>query len=312
MKRSDSIARAVLGYAFLGCVWILVTDRLVAWLWPRLAEYHQFQSAKGILYVLITAMVLSHVWRRWAAAWYAATQRSQLAEMALQESQKMELLAVLAGGVAHDFNNLLTVIAGNLDALPATTPEEQEAVEEVREASQRAVALTRQLLDFARKREGVRIPVDLAGAVADAAKLIRRILGKQIELRLNCDAGAPAILGDPNKIQQILLNLAVNSRDAMPQGGTLSIRTRWDGADRIVLEVHDNGCGIPSDVVPRIFDPLFTTKEAGQGTGLGLSIVRTLVEQHGGRVEVSTGAGEGTTMKMEFPTLATHQTSPGL
>jgi len=254
---------------------------------------------------------------------YVAVKRDVTREMAiedqLRQSQKMEAIGQLAGGIAHDFNNLLTAICGNASLLllhpPPAAGEVTDCARQIVEAAERGANLTRQLLMFGRKQIIQTVPLDLNTVVARMTQLLKRILGEDITLVSNHADRLPAIQADPGMMEQILLNLAVNSRDAMPGGGQLLIATGTEilepetpgpdpaapAAVHVCLRVSDTGCGITAEHLPHIFEPFFTTKEVGKGTGLGLATVHGIVQQHHGRITVSTEVGRGTTFRIYFP-----------
>ena len=245
------------------------------------------------------------------------TDRKSL-EQQLWQAQKLDALGSLAGGVAHDFNNLLTAIIGYADILRddlgADSPHTDD-LNEIIKASDRATALTRQLLAFSRRQPFDPKPMRLDDRVADMEKMLRRLLGPPVHLVTASDTDLAAALADPNQIEQVVLNLAVNSRDAMPQGGTLTIETRNVRLDEpyahgssavppgayVMLAVSDTGAGMSQETLGRIFEPFFTTKEKGKGTGLGLSTVYGIVKQSQGHVLVYSEVGVGTTFKCYFP-----------
>lgn len=242
-------------------------------------------------------------------------------EAQLRQSQKMEAIGLLAGGVAHDFNNLLTVIGGNAAFLLLDShfqnAENAGYVRQIAEAAERASSLTRQLLMFSRKQVIQLVSLDLNESVAQMTKLLQRVLGEDIAFVSNYAANLPHIQADSGMIEQILLNLAVNSRDAMPKGGKLTITTGTEtlapeltGPNSLSppglyvhLAVADTGCGIAEADLPRIFDPFFTTKETGKGTGLGLATVHGIVQQHNGRITVTSELNRGTRFNIYFPAL---------
>jgi two-component system, cell cycle sensor histidine kinase and response regulator CckA len=235
----------------------------------------------------------------------------------LLQSQKMEAVGRLAGGIAHDFNNLLTVVQGQTRLLRdglLHDDEVPEALEQVLRAADRAATLTRQLLTFSRKQ--IRQPrvLELNRVVAEMEPMLRRLLGEDLDLLTELGPAVGSLCVDPGQLEQVLLNLAVNARDAMPEGGTLTIRTREERrtgtrsavsepvpAEFVVLEVADTGCGMEPELVTRIFEPFFTTKEVGKGTGLGLSTVYGIVEQSDGWLEVESAPGEGALFRIGFP-----------
>jgi signal transduction histidine kinase len=223
-------------------------------------------------------------------------------ERQLQEAQKMEAVGRLAGGIAHDFNNLLTAISGygelalmKLDGAPA-----REYVEEMQRASERAAQLTRQLLAFSRRQVLQFEVVDLNAVVADLERMLARLLGVGIELDVRLDASLAPTKADPGQLQQVVLNLALNARDAMPDGGTLAIATANVGPN-VVLTVSDTGEGMDEETLARVFEPFFTTKPAGEGTGLGLATVYGIVKQTGGDVSVRSARGSGTIFEVSLP-----------
>jgi PAS domain S-box-containing protein len=231
------------------------------------------------------------------------TDRAQLEEQFLQ-SQKMEAVGRLAGGVAHDFNNLLTIIIANARMLAAVASpgELPGALDEIRAAGERAAGLTRQLLTFSRKQTPVLVTLDLNASVMGVFGLLRRVLGEDVEITTILMKGLPPIHGDSGQMEQVLMNLAVNARDAMPDGGTLSISTsRGDRPDTVVLSVSDTGTGIDEATKLHLFEPFFTTKDVGKGTGLGLATVYGIVRQMGGEITVESAQGRGARFDITLP-----------
>lgn len=238
------------------------------------------------------------------------TERKHLEEQ-LHHSQRMEAVGRLAGGIAHDFNNLLMVITGYsnmlLDGIRTGDPARQD-LEQVVKASERAADLTRQLLAFSR-RQGVRSSVvDLNLLVDDMDRMLRRVLGEDIELVVKLAPGLKTVQADPGQIEQVILNLVVNARDAMTSGGQLLIETKsaeLPGAEYVILSITDTGIGMEPHVASRVFEPFFTTKQ--HGTGLGLSTSYGIIKESGGDVRVHSTPGKGTTFYIELPIAAQRQ-----
>lgn len=221
----------------------------------------------------------------------------------LLHSQKMEVVGRLAGSVAHDFNNLLGVINGTADLAAMSLERGHPArvdLETIRQAGERAAALTRQLLAFSRKQVLAPQVLDLNRVVGELASLMQRLVGETIAVIVRPLARQPLVLGDAGQMEQVVLNLVVNARDAMPGGGTITIMTRDAGTD-VALSVADTGTGIDPAIRPRIFEPFFTTKDSPRGTGLGLSTVLSIVEANGGRVDVDSRPGFGATFTVTWP-----------
>ena len=239
----------------------------------------------------------------------------------VQQAHKMEALGRLAGGIAHDFNNLLTTIGGNssfvLELIPAGDPK-REPLDDILAACDRAARFTRQLLAFSRKQVLQPASIALADVVGDMHEMLSRLLGPEFQLIVDVVPELPPIASDRGQIEQVVMNLVVNARDAMPGGGPISVRARLatldDGdaiarmpsrsAKVVVLEVADKGVGIPDEIRERIFEPFFTTKERGKGTGMGLAMVYGFVRQSGGHIDLASGTGDGTAFRIYLPAVA--------
>ncbi|MCC6930835.1 MAG: PAS domain S-box protein [Gemmatimonadaceae bacterium] len=273
--------------------------------WVRGTGYPETERPEGVI--------------RWNGIFLDVTDLKEL-ESNLLQAQKMESVGRLAGGIAHDFNNILTAIRGNVDLLLETLAHGDERVEEVteiRDAAERASTLTRQLLAFSRKQFLQPRELDLNSLVRDVEKMLRRVIGEDIALLTVPGDALGLVRADPGQVQQALLNLVVNARDAMPEGGLLTIDTRnvrltsTEGAamglspgEYVSLVVRDTGTGMTAEVRSRIFEPFFTTKPQGKGTGLGLATVYGIVQQSGGTITVESEPGRGSTFRLFFPRVA--------
>ncbi|WP_051809428.1 hybrid sensor histidine kinase/response regulator [Actinoplanes subtropicus] len=240
------------------------------------------------------------------------TERKSI-EAQLQQAQKLEAVGQLAGGLAHDFNNLLTVIDGYAALLIAEAgPSAQGDLAMIRDAAARASALTRQLLTFSRAQTARPQVVDVADLVAGVEVLLRRLIREDVDLLVTPAAAPTPVRVDPGQLEQVLVNLAINARDAMPAGGVLTIgteRVTSSTGDEVLITVTDTGCGMTGEVAARVFEPFFTTKDQGQGTGLGLSTVYGIVTRAGGRIRVDSRPGEGATFEVRLPVAAAPATA---
>jgi signal transduction histidine kinase len=343
-------------YVGLAGVWILASDSILVRLFPDAASRHQFSVIKGLAFVTLTGAVLfllvraqvhklegqrnraeasnAELRQRDAELRHSLAERQRLydelearahhstsLEAQLRQSQKMEGIGRLAGGVAHDFNNMLTIILSAAELVPEELPPKHPAhalVDEIKDAAARCAALTRQLLIFSRKHVTQLELLDLNVQVADARKLLLRVIGEDITFTANLQATPAPVRLDPVHVQQLVVNLAVNARDAMPGGGLLLIETetREVTAEEVeafpgvkpgpfvVLGLTDTGCGMSPKTIEHIFEPFFTTKPAGKGTGLGLATVYEIVSQAGGFVRVDSVVDQGTTFRLYLPLAA--------
>ena len=238
-------------------------------------------------------------------------------EVQFMRAQRMESLGILAGGIAHDLNNILTPIMLSIDVLKSMTsdPHTKEIIETIEISARRGSDIVHQVLSFARGMEGQRIVIQPKYLLKDIEHIVTDTFPKDIRLELSLPHDTWSIVGDPTQVQQILLNLCLNARDAMPNGGTLTIKTENCVVDEhyvamnrqarpgsyVVISVTDVGTGIPQEIIDNIFEPFFTTKDVGKGTGLGLSSVKAIVKSHGGFINVYSEPGHGTTFKVYLP-----------
>src|SRR5881296_2049345 len=320
------------------------TNRIFAWLRSKKVRGQQMMRIIATMTVTLTFLALSKyvfhsdlrlgeialfVASMWALAF--VLDRSQTEKVAaqnalpqsgklLEQSQKMEAIGRLAGGVAHDFNNLLAVIIGYSDLLLeslGSSDLNRAKVEQIKQAASSAASLTRQLLTFSRQQVIQPVVLDINQTVSNTEKMLRRLIKENIEFTVELDHNLDRVTADPGQIEQIVLNLVVNARDAMPNGGKLRIQTRnvrlekdsaqaGAGVPRgrfILLEVTDTGTGMDQETQARLFEPFFTTKAVGKGTGLGLATVYGIVKQSNGHIEVQSTLGVGTTFKIYLPRL---------
>ncbi|MDY6911769.1 MAG: ATP-binding protein, partial [Chloroflexota bacterium] len=249
-----------------------------------------------------------------------AEEALRMSEENLRQSQKMDSIGLLAGGIAHDFNNMLTPILGYSEILLEQLDENdplREGMEEINKAGERASTLTRQLLAFSRKQPLQSRVLNLNILIAEMEKMLRRLIGEDIHLITNLHPQLVEIKADPGQIEQIILNLTINARDAMSAGGRIAIETSnftvneedenslsVQPGEFVCLSVKDTGVGMDEDTIARIFEPFFSTKELGRGTGLGLSVVDGIAAQHGGWVKVDSALGRGSTFQVCVPALS--------
>ncbi|HTI83627.1 MAG TPA: ATP-binding protein [Acetobacteraceae bacterium] len=290
--------------------------------WRDLMATHLIFGIPATLSLLLLSLLATQQWRRQHATLAqlrTEVERRELAEEALRQSQKMEAVGRLTGGIAHDFNNHLTVISSNIELMQRRMPPGSEALFKLADAAmsgvQRAATLTHRLLAFARQQPLDPEPLDLGRMVTGLSDLLRRTLGEDVAIETVLAGGLWQTRVDANQLENVLLNLAVNARDAMPHGGKLTIETANAHLDDayaasraevtagqyVMLAVTDTGMGMTPEVIERAFEPFFTTKPLGQGTGLGLSMVYGFIKQSGGHVAIYSEPGHGSTVKVYLP-----------
>jgi signal transduction histidine kinase len=307
------VAAATLGRAGMGIVGALsALDVLAMGFVARATPQQPAAPAVSVAYgLLICGITLGLAWMRFADILRMLTsvleheRRALQAEERLWQAQKLGALGRLAGGVAHDFNNLLAVIKGCISTGPGDSAPGGEALRDAHHAIDRASALTAQLLTFAREQPIAARWFDPRPVLGDLARLLRRTLPPGIELRVELEEPLPWVHAAPAQIEQVVLNLVVNARDAMPRGGTVTLRGRTAGgrgpSRRLELTVSDTGTGISDEVRAHLFEPFFTTKPRGEGTGLGLATCYGIVRQLGGEIRVETAPGQGAAFTLELP-----------
>jgi len=295
-------------------------DRLLNTIrWSRLVIWAISFAGGAMLYLVLLPLLLQAYRRQVEEAMlrqHAARLQQEVEQRTQQfmQAQKMQALGLLAGGIAHDFNNMLTVIFGRAQVLVDRLPTDARArhdADAIGEAAERASALTRQLLAFSRKQLLERHTLDLNSVIVDMAKMLRRLIGENITVVTTLTHTAAWVNVDRGQVEQVILNLAVNARDAMPNGGQLTLATDHVDVDAdagalpsgrfVALVVSDTGIGMDETTQEHIFEPFYTTKPAGEGTGLGLSTVYGVVEQHGGHIAVESAPGRGTTFRVHLP-----------
>ncbi len=312
----DGVQRRI-AYRKLGYSNLYVSDgletRTILANWMRLMASHLIFGVPATTFLFILVLLT----KRRTQAFYAEAERREMAEQALRQSQKMEAVGQLTGGVAHDFNNLLTIIIGNLGIAKRGVVEAraERALNNALVGAERAAQLTQRLLAFSRRQPLNPRVLDANKLIVSISDLLARTLGEDIELETIGGAGLWSVEVDASELESTLLNLALNARDAMPEGGKLTIETsnayldeeycrQHDGVIRgqyVLIAVTDSGAGMSTETIDRAFEPFFTTKEAGKGTGLGLSQVYGFMKQSDGHVKIYSEPGEGTTIKLYLP-----------
>ncbi len=301
-------------YLVVGCLWVALSDRTLTLITSDSELYARAQTWKGWFWILATTVfIYILVWRALKGR-YRYEEEIRRRDESLLQSQKLEAVGRLAGGVAHDFNNVLMVIQGYAQILRGYCKGDHTAaadLDQIEQACERATHLTRQLLAFSRKRAARPRIIDLNEIIENSDRMLRRLIGEDILVQLELSDRSCPVEADPIQLEQIVMNLAVNARDAMPAGGTLSFRTQRVPAsevpsakaegEQVFLEVRDTGQGMAADTMTRIFEPFFTTKSSGQGTGLGLSTVYAIVDQSGGHIAVDSVEGRGAVFSIWFP-----------
>ncbi len=319
-------ARLAFLYVLISGVWVAVSSELLFLEFESKVAITAFELAKGLGFVLasgaliyfITRRLLDRLVRSEESLRQSEAKRARLQQQ-LAHAQKLEALGRLAAGITHDFNNLLEVIYGSVyllrqetEALPSQA---QARLELILQTADRGTNLTRQLLAFSRRQALVPKPLDLNAVIGEAAAFLQGLIRAQVTIQLHLDPGLWNVMADATQINQVLMNLCINARDAMPTGGAIEIQTSnvivgADLTERLgegtpgpyaLLSVRDCGTGIPPDVLERIFEPFYTTKINTQGTGLGLSTVYGIVKQSGGFIDVTTEVGKGTTFSVYLP-----------
>lgn len=258
-------------------------------IWKRVTTSRGARNRRVVLIVDVTSLKLAEL-------------TIQQRDAALARTQRLETVGTLAGGVAHDFNNMLTGIQGFAELLKmeVQTPDGTEAIAEIQQCVARGTALTRQLLAYGRRQTLNPRPIDLAELVNGLQRLIKQLLPASVQLVARMEPIDGVVRADPNQLEQVLLNLVINARDAMPQGGTLLLQVASDGTDA-VMTVSDTGTGMDDETVARAFEPFFTTKQLHLGSGLGLAVSHGIVRQSGGKIEIESELGNGTAIHIRLP-----------
>ena len=320
-RRSTVAARIALVYLATGCLWIAGSD----WLLVRLLPEHlrMGQTAKGLAFVVLSASLIYALVRRELKRRHRLEDEREELHRRLAGSQRLEAVGRLTAGIAHDFNNLLTAVTGSIQSYTARVQEEGRYGEDLSElvdaasASERAAQLTAQLLAFGRRQKLRPEVVDIGAVIEEMGRLLRRLIGEHVRIQLDLDPDLWMVDLDPGPLEQVVMNLAINARDAMPDGGSLTIETAnvridpetarhrfsfpFEPGEYVRLSVADTGTGMTATTRVHIFEPFFTTKHQDVGTGLGLSTVYGIVKQSGGYIDVETAPGQGARFDIFFP-----------
>jgi two-component system, cell cycle sensor histidine kinase and response regulator CckA len=294
--------RISLIYMLVGALWVLASDWLLTALAPT--GLVPGQTLKGLFFVAAGAAFLYLLSRRVQNRWQELEQEHRELERRLGAVARLEAIGQLTGGIAHDFNNLLTAISGNIEAYVEQHPERvavSEELREIRRSADRAADLTRQLLAFGRPSLDPPPPVDLNQRIRGMATLLHRLIGDRIRIRTEFADHLRPVRADPGRLEQVVMNLVLNARDAMPDGGQVTLRTGVHQNRFVRLDVIDSGHGMPQELQARIFEPYFTTKSEGTGTGLGLLTVQSVLKEAGGYITVRSAPGAGATFSVFLP-----------
>ena len=320
-------ARLTLIYVIASAFWIVISSDIVLFEMETPEAITRSEVVKGLAFILGTGALVYWATKRLVRRLRKSQEslekseaRAKRLEQQLIQSQKLEALGHLAGGVAHDFNNVMNVIVTNVQLLELELGkgQGQPRLQAIRQAAEQAVALTRQLFTFSRRQQLAPRSLSLNVLVQQSSALLENLVGPQIRMIFNLESNLWEVVADGDQMTQVLMNLCVNARDAMPQGGTITIQTRnlavrddleaelleGPAGPSVLLSVKDTGTGIPPEIQEHMFEPFYTTKPPGTGTGFGLSIVFGVVKQSGGSIDVRSEPGEGTEFLIYFPRAA--------
>jgi len=325
----SSIIGKKLGTIFSGIFLLINLSMVTIFHDTRLYQAHYQNEFLTVYFVvlfliLVLALIVESVRDRTQQRLFEANKRKELTEEQLHQSQRLESIGQLASGVAHEFNNILFIISGYAGLLQKrlgkSNEEEASFATKIQDISLRAADLTAKLLNFAQKGKSALAPIDINEQIRDTIEMLRHTIDRKIDLVTNLHADPCFIMADRTQMENVLINLSINARDAMPDGGVIEIGTViTSGAETnfsptctiqkgqgryLQLTITDNGTGMDASVLEKVFDPFFTTKEPGKGTGLGLSSVYGIVQSHGGCIEVESVEGKGTSFRLLFPVVS--------